>query len=84
LPANGEDILSLLPSPEGWLERLRMLRIAAIVMDTGDAHLRPIAPDLAELVPMLASQADQLEALAALLRAAERRIIEGSASKHAI
>jgi hypothetical protein len=33
---------------------------------------------------MLASQADQLEALAALLRAAERRIIEGSASKHAI
>jgi len=58
-----------------------MLRIAAIVMDTGDAHLQPIAPDLAELVPMLASQADQLEALAALLRAAERRIIEGSLSK---
>jgi hypothetical protein len=51
------------------------------VMDTGDAHLRPIAPDLLELVPTLVSHADQLEALAALLRAAERRIIEGSLLK---
>jgi hypothetical protein len=81
LPANADSIQSLLPSAEGWLDRLRMLRIAAIVMDTGDAHLRPIAPDLVELVPTLVSQADQLEALAALLRAAERRIIEGSLSK---
>ncbi len=77
MPANGEDILSLLPSAEGWFERLRMLRIAATVMDTGDAHLRRAAPDLAALVPTLGSQADQLEALAALLRAAEQRIIEG-------
>ena len=72
------EILEMIPDREQWLAELTTMRVAGVLLARGERDLERVLaePELLSMPEILIETAEHLEAMAAILRLAEARLVE--------